>query len=144
MKRLILLLLPILFLFSCRNDENVSSNNQFVGTWQPVSLKSTASNGQNSEYLFTDCEKKSALVLNSDKKGTLSGYSQDDNGNCQAQGVLNFTYEYKESSKILTLKTGYEDMPYEVKSVTSTQLVLGETIVMNDVTITNIMTYKKL
>ena len=92
MKKIVFLLITIVSLSSCSsNDDDTSSLNIIIGTWQ---LKSQTENG---EERTTNCSKKSTLTFLENGNGSQISYdeSYDENGNaiCENDNNGTFTWE---------------------------------------------------
>jgi len=88
MKKIILLLSVVTLVFtSCKNDDDSTSQDQFIGTW---TYYKSFTNGV--EEVLSDCDKQDKIQVNSD--GTLTDtYYYDNNGTCELDGEDSATWE---------------------------------------------------
>ncbi|MFD0993715.1 lipocalin family protein [Tenacibaculum geojense] len=99
MKKGILLLITIITLFSCGNNEdNVQSG--LIGKWKKTSETKEYQNGEIDEISLSECELKETLEFKSNNQVYLTRYS---GVNCEEMTNLEGTYSFNTSNNELTL-----------------------------------------
>ena len=145
LKRLFLLSVLFLTLFSCKRDYEYDENASIVGSWVPVkatAYKTLAGFTVSQSQDMNACQKQSKMTYRAD--GTANEIKFDDvSGNCEKIMDINFNYTFDSSKK--SLVDSFQDgsvRSAEVVSLTDQKLIVkvkkeinGETY---DVEITNV------
>ncbi len=143
MKKIIFLLITILSLSSCSsNDDDASSLNIIIGTWQ---LKSMT---ENDEERSNDCSRKSTVTFLENGNGSNISYDEnyDGNGNATCENAVNGTFTWENSTG--SIYKVIEDGDITEVQITFSQdkstfsIEMSETF--NDVVYSLILTYKKI
>ncbi|MCT4699176.1 MULTISPECIES: lipocalin family protein [Tenacibaculum] len=99
MKKTILLLMSILLLYSCgENNDDIQSG--IIGKWNKTKETKEYQDGSIDEISLSACDSKETLELKSNSQVILTKYSGT---NCDDLKILEGNYSYDESNNELTL-----------------------------------------
>lgn len=128
------------------SDSNDNTKDMLVGTWQPVTIRVYGTyNGQKIDQTqaLSSCIQQSRSTYRADGTATDIAYS-DQNGPCALQGQTNYTYVYNAGSKTITETAGNTSHTIQVKSISTSQLVITMQLSENGVNYTADTTMNKV
>ncbi len=89
MKNIIPLIIIVLFISCSKNDDNSNIEtgtgttiDQIIGEWQPLKQVDFYDNGNIDSYDYTNCQRQSRSIFESDGNFDFFNYNPDSNGNC--------------------------------------------------------------
>ncbi|PIE50877.1 MAG: hypothetical protein CSA38_00915 [Flavobacteriales bacterium] len=132
MKKILFLGLALATLTACRKDDDKKDEPKeeqslLIGTWkrEKIAIVSGGSNTDLYAEVADECTGKSTLDFRVDNNVESHSYAwNQDNTECQDLGKDTTPYSYNEETKKMTITGDEGDQVVDVKTLTSTKLVL--------------------
>lgn len=118
-KTLLLFATGLLFITSCKNDDD---ENQIVGTWYINKYVTQFGDGTSETETPDTCEKQSNLIFAADNNVQSNEYYTSGSSSCELDRTSG-TYSYDESTRLLSWVIDGENLSVNVTTLNSSELV---------------------
>ena len=124
MKKILLLGIASLTIFSCRSDgDSETSKNSLSGTWHPVEwgIKSGKDDSKIQWDEFDSCEKKTKVQFTS-QKVIQTNFNSMANGSCIEEAIPDATYSYDNNTKDLVINYASGAEKFKILILTANEM----------------------